>query len=340
VPGWTRATHLSDDWIGTRHAEPAAGQLARGRRSARAGPQASVPGAAVTLPGVLAPVRGQQVGVLGVALDVAGHERALEDDLQATSAHIGERAAGEPAADAHPLGVGQDLGVDEGDRAGVVVQLVLGDADDAVAEPGLVAGLLGVVLDDEIGGGCGRLRHRGIVGRQGGPRVAISTLASGIAASSLGRACPGWGTVAVQSAMEIARMATGTGTKADPWLLKTAPGTSEYSMYRDDAADPPQIVCMVGSTKLTYDARAIDELHAMLAAHGGWMDLGGADEQKPAPDGSVEAWGRSVSNPRGGWYGLKKRYRGRFGVYLPPLLEALGLVELTHDAKNNRVRAK
>ena len=135
-------------------------------------------------------------------------------------------------------------------------------------------------------------------------------------------------------------MATGTGTKDDPWVLKTAPGTSEYTMYRDNAADPPQIVCMVGSTKLTYDARAIDELHAMLKAHGDWMPLGGADEQKPAPEGSVEAWGRSESNPRGGWYGLTKGYRGRFGVYMPPLLEALGLVELTHDAKNNQVRAK
>ena len=134
-------------------------------------------------------------------------------------------------------------------------------------------------------------------------------------------------------------MATGTGTKADPWVLKTAPGTSEYTMYRDDAAEPAQIVCLVGSTKLTYDARAIDELYAMLKAHGGWMDLGGADEQKPALPGTVEAWGRDPSNPRGGWYGLKKGYRGRFGVYLPPLMEALGLAELTHDPKNNKIRA-
>jgi len=134
-------------------------------------------------------------------------------------------------------------------------------------------------------------------------------------------------------------MASGSGTKDDPWVLKTAPGTSEYSMFRNDDADPPEIVCMVGSTKMTYDARAIDELHAMLKVHGGWMNLGGADEQKPAPEGSVEAWGRDPSNPRGGWYGLTRGYRGRFGVYMPPLLEALGLVELTHDAKNNRVRA-
>ena len=111
-------------------------------------------------------------------------------------------------------------------------------------------------------------------------------------------------------------------------------------MHRDDASDPSTIVCQVGGTKLLYDARAIDELHAMLKGHGDWMALGGADEQKPAPDGSVEAWGRSESNPRGGWYGLKKGLRGRFGVYMPPLLEALGLVELTHDARNNRMRAR
>jgi hypothetical protein len=131
----------------------------------------------------------------------------------------------------------------------------------------------------------------------------------------------------------------GSGTKDDPWQLTTAPGTSAYTMYRDDANDPPAIVCQVGSTKLLYDARAIDDLHAWLKEQGGWVDLGGADEQKAAPDGTVEAWGRSESNPRGGWYGLKKGYRGRFGVYMPPLLEALGLVELTHDPKSNRVRA-
>jgi Family of unknown function (DUF6855) len=135
-------------------------------------------------------------------------------------------------------------------------------------------------------------------------------------------------------------MATGTGTKADPWVLKTAPGTADYTMYRDDAADPPAIVCQVGSTQLKYDARAIDDLHAMLKAHGDWMDLGAADEQKDARPGTVEAWGRDASNPVGGWYGLRKGYRGRFGMYMPPLLEALGLAELTHDAKNNRMRAK
>jgi hypothetical protein len=131
----------------------------------------------------------------------------------------------------------------------------------------------------------------------------------------------------------------GTGTPSDPWVLKTPPGTSEYEMYRDDSADPPALVCQVGSTKLSYDARAIDDLHALLKAHGDWMDLGAADEQKPAKDGTVEAWARSESNPLGGWYGLRKGYRGRFGTYVPPLLEALGLAELTHEARSNRMRA-
>lgn len=132
----------------------------------------------------------------------------------------------------------------------------------------------------------------------------------------------------------------GSGTKADPWKLKTPPGTSEYTMYKDEEADPQQLVCQVGSTKLMYHLRAIDDLHAMLKKHGDWMDLGGADEQKPAKEGTVEAWGRSEKNPVKGWYGLKKGLRGRFGVYLPPLLEALGLAEVTHEAKNNRMRAK
>jgi len=134
-------------------------------------------------------------------------------------------------------------------------------------------------------------------------------------------------------------MALGTGTKDDPWQLRTPPGTSEYTMYLDEASDPRTIVCQVGGTKLLYDARAIEELHAWLKEQGDWVALGGADEQKPAPDGSVEAWGRSEANPRSGWYGLKKGLRGRFGVYMPPLLEALGLAELTHDPKSNRMRA-
>jgi hypothetical protein len=132
---------------------------------------------------------------------------------------------------------------------------------------------------------------------------------------------------------------SGSGTREDPWVLKTPPGSSEYQMYRDDDAEPPALVCQVGSTKLSYHLRAIDDLHAMLKQHGDWMELGAADEQKPAKDGTVEAWGRSESNPVRGWYGLRKGYRGRFGMYLPPLLEELGLAELTHEARNNRMRA-
>ncbi|MEF2976567.1 DUF6855 family protein [Subtercola sp. YIM 133946] len=134
-------------------------------------------------------------------------------------------------------------------------------------------------------------------------------------------------------------MSDGAGTREDPWRLTTAPGSSSYAMYRDDEAVPPILVCQVGSTKLTYDARAVDDLHAWLLERGDWVPLGAADEQKKAADGSVEAWGRSAENPLGGWYGLRAGYRGRFGMYLPPLLEALGLAELTHDARNNSVRA-
>jgi hypothetical protein len=133
---------------------------------------------------------------------------------------------------------------------------------------------------------------------------------------------------------------SGDGTKDKPWQLKTPPGTSAYTMYRDDTLDPPQLVCQVGSTKLTYDARCIDDLQAMLKKHGDWMELGSADEQKPAKDGTVEAWARSPKNPIGGWYGLKKGFRGRFGMYVPPLLEALGLAEVEHNPRNNRMRAK
>jgi hypothetical protein len=136
-----------------------------------------------------------------------------------------------------------------------------------------------------------------------------------------------------------ASQATGSGTKADPWKLRTPTGTSEYEMYRDETLDPPAIVCQVGTTQLRYDLRAIDDLHAMLKARGDWMPLGSADEQKEAADGTVEAWGRSPGNPVGGWYGLKKGLRGRFGMYMPPLLEALGLAEVEHNPKNNRMRA-
>jgi len=135
-------------------------------------------------------------------------------------------------------------------------------------------------------------------------------------------------------------MTTGSGTRDDPWRLTTAPGSSSYAMWRDDGADPPVLVCQVGSTTLRYDARAVDDLAAWLRDQGDWVDLGAADEQKPAPPGSVEAFGRAGDNPLGGWYGTRKGYRGRFGMYLPPLLEALGLAELTHEKRGNRVRSR
>lgn len=128
-------------------------------------------------------------------------------------------------------------------------------------------------------------------------------------------------------------------TKDDPLPLKTPPGTSDFTMHTDSKDGTDILVCTVGKTVLHYDASCVQDLYAMLKSHGGWMDLGGADEQKPAKEGTVEAWGRSPDNPVGGWYGLKKGLRGRFGVYIPPLMEALGLCELEHNPKNNRIRA-
>ena len=135
----------------------------------------------------------------------------------------------------------------------------------------------------------------------------------------------------------LAAVAAGTAP-AQPGT--TAPGTSSYTMHRDPDTDPPALVCTVGKTVLRYHLSAVEDLHAWLVAQGGWVPLGAADEQKPAAEGSVEAWGRSADNPVGGWYGLRKGYRGRFGMYLPPLLEQLGLAELTHNARNNQVRAR
>lgn len=131
----------------------------------------------------------------------------------------------------------------------------------------------------------------------------------------------------------------GTGTPGDPWQLTTPPGSSAFEAYRDPEADPPALVVQVGKTQLRYHLRCIEDLHEMLAKHGGWVPLGNADEQKPAAEGTVEAWGRSPTNPVGGWYGFKKGLRGRFGNYVPPVLEALGLAEVEHNPRNNRMRA-
>ncbi len=130
------------------------------------------------------------------------------------------------------------------------------------------------------------------------------------------------------------------GTKDKPLKLKTPPQTSDYTMHVETVGGTELLVCTVGKTVLHYDLRCIDDLQAMLTKHGDWMELGSADEQKPAKDGTVEAWGRAKSNPIGGWYGLKKGLRGRFGMYIPPLLEALKLAEVTHDARGNKMRAR
>jgi hypothetical protein len=132
---------------------------------------------------------------------------------------------------------------------------------------------------------------------------------------------------------------SGAGTPADPWVLQTPPRTSEYMMHRDVKDGREVIVCTVGKTVLLYDARCLADLRAMLEAHGDWMELGSADEQKPAKAGTVEAWARSDDNPLGGWYGLKKGLRGRFGMYVPPLMEELGLAEVEHNPRGNRMRA-
>jgi hypothetical protein len=133
---------------------------------------------------------------------------------------------------------------------------------------------------------------------------------------------------------------TGSGSKDDPWVLRTPPGQSQYLAYRDESADPPALMCIVGKTTLGYQLRCLDDLHAMLSEHGDWIALGNADEQKPAAAGTVEAWARSPENPVGGWYGIKKGLRGRFGNYVPPVMEHLGLAELEHNSRNNRMRAR
>ena len=132
----------------------------------------------------------------------------------------------------------------------------------------------------------------------------------------------------------------GNGSKDDPWALKTPPGESEYTAYKDETSNPPAIVVNVGKTELRYNIRSLDDLRTMLKKKGDWMPLGSADEQKPAKEDTVEAWARSPDNAVGGWYGLKKGLRGRFANYIPPIMEALGLAEVEHNPRNNRMRAK
>jgi hypothetical protein len=136
-----------------------------------------------------------------------------------------------------------------------------------------------------------------------------------------------------------AKVTYGDGTAADPWVLKTPSLTSEYQAYRDEEAKPPALIVQVGSTKLSYQLRALEDAVAMLKKHGDWMPLGNADEGKPTPAGSIEAWARDAKNPVGGYYGLRKGYRGRFANYVTPVLELLGQIELEHLPKGNRARA-
>jgi hypothetical protein len=131
---------------------------------------------------------------------------------------------------------------------------------------------------------------------------------------------------------------SGRGVKDDPWQLTTPAGSSAFEAWRDEGADPPVLVVQVGKTQLKYDLRCLDDLAAMLKARGDWMPLGGADEQKPANEGTVEAWGRAADNPVGGWYGLKKGLRGRFAVYVPPVMEKLGMAEIDHTPRAARMR--
>ncbi len=131
----------------------------------------------------------------------------------------------------------------------------------------------------------------------------------------------------------------GNGTKENPWVLLTPPGSSEFTVYKDETSDPQTLVVQVKTTQLKYQLRCIEDLHQMLKEHGDWILLGSTDEQKEPNEGTVEAWGRSEDNPVGGWYGLRKGFRGRFGMYIPPVLEALGLAEVEHNARNNRMRA-
>jgi hypothetical protein len=143
-----------------------------------------------------------------------------------------------------------------------------------------------------------------------------------------------------KAASTESKTGAGNGTVDSPWTLGTPSGSAEYQAWRDEAATPPALVVQVGKTQLRYHLRCIDDLHAMLKARGDWMLLGSADEQKPAADDTVEAWGRSSSNPVKGWYGLKKGLRGRFGMYVPPVLERLGLAEVEHNPRNNRMRSR
>ncbi len=129
-------------------------------------------------------------------------------------------------------------------------------------------------------------------------------------------------------------------TKENPWKLKTPPLSSEYEMYIDEKDGREIIVCTVGKTILHYDYSVIQDLYEELKKINDWVLLGSKDEKAEAKEGTVEYWARSKDNPIGGWYGLKKGLRGRVGMYIPPLMEALGLATVEHNKRNNRMKAK
>lgn len=130
------------------------------------------------------------------------------------------------------------------------------------------------------------------------------------------------------------------GTKDKPLELKTPPGTSNYTMHVEEKDGDEVLVCTVGKTVLHYHLRCVDDLALMLEEYGDWMLLGSKDEKQETKAGTVEHWARSSDNPVGGWYGLKKNFRGRFAMYIPPLMEHLGLAELEHNPRHNRMRSK
>ena len=136
----------------------------------------------------------------------------------------------------------------------------------------------------------------------------------------------------------MAETGDGDGTREGPWKLKTPSLQADFTAWREEAADPPALVVQVGKTELRYHLRCLDDLSAMLKGAGDWVPLGSADEQKPAAEGTVEAWARSANNPVKGWYGLKKGLRGRFANYVPPVMEHLRLAQVEHNPKNNRMR--
>jgi len=129
------------------------------------------------------------------------------------------------------------------------------------------------------------------------------------------------------------------GTKEKPLILKTPPLSSEYTMHVAEKDGQDILVCTVKKTILHYNIQCLNDLHTMLKEHGDWMLLGSKDEKVETKPDTVEHWGRSADNPVGGFYGLKKGFKGRFGMYIPPLMEHLGLAEVEHNKRNNRMKA-